>query len=393
VPVRVLLDVSAVPSEPRGAGRYILELARHLAVLDAPDLDLVLLSRRDDTDRWVMLEGRSGLGGRPATTTAVDGAVPGPRPVRLAWEQAVGPRTARRNATDVWHGPHYTVPLHMRTPRVVTVHDLTLLEHPEWHVSAKARFFGRMIPAAVARAEVCVCVSHHTARRLVAVVPVRAGDSPRDVVVIPHGVDHERFRPEPDSAADLEALAALGVQPPYVAFVGTIEPRKDVPSLVHAFARVASTLPDLRLVLAGGVGWDATPVHDAIVSSGVAHRIVRTGFIDDDLLPALMRRAAVFVYPSLEEGFGLPALEALACAAPVVTTSGSSIEEFVGDAAILVPPGDSEVLADALRRALDPMRGAEMARLGPAQAAPYTWEAVARAHLDVYRRVDAVRQR
>ncbi len=385
--VRVLLDVSAVPSEPRGAGRYILELARHLALLDVSDLDLVLLTRRDDSDRW------AGLGGGSSTTVAVDAAVPGPRPVRLAWEQTIGPRIARRDAADVWHGPHYTVPLHMGTPRVVTVHDLTLLEHPEWHVSAKARFFGHMIPAAVARAEVCVCVSHHTARRLEAVVPTRTGAASRDVVVIPHGVDHERFRPEADPAADLDALAALGIQPPYIAFVGTIEPRKDVPSLVHAFARVASGQPDLRLVLAGGVGWDATPVHDAIASSGVAHRIVRTGFVDDDVLPALMRRAAVFVYPSLEEGFGLPALEALACAAPVVTTSGSSIQEFVGDAAILVPPGDAAALADALHRALDAKQGEEMARRGPPQAAPYTWEAAAHAHLDVYRQVDAAGRR
>jgi glycosyltransferase involved in cell wall biosynthesis len=380
----VLLDVSAVPSEPRGAGRYISELARHLALLDAPDLDVVFLSRRDDADRWSTLASRSG------TRVVVEPMVPGARPLRLAWEQAVGPRVASRNAIDVWHGPHYTVPLHMRTPRVVTVHDLTLLEHPEWHVSAKARFFGHMIPAAVARAEVCVCVSHHTARRLEAVVPARGNGSPREVVVIPHGVDHERFRPESDATADLDALAALGVQPPYVAFVGTIEPRKDVPSLVRAFARVASSQPDLRLVLAGGVGWDATPVHDAIASSGVAHRIVRTGYVSDDVVPALMRRAAVVVYPSLEEGFGLPALEALACAAPLVTTAGSSIEEFVGDAALLVAPGDSEALADALHRALDPAQGAQLAHLGPAQAAPYTWETAARAHLDVYRRAAAV---
>lgn len=369
----MLLDVSAVPSEPRGAGRYIVELARHLAQLDASDLDLVLLTRRDDADRW-------------ADFARVRAAVPEARPVRLAWEQGRGAHVARAEAIDVWHGPHYTVPLHLRTPRVVTVHDLTLLEHPEWHVSAKARFFGHMIPAAVQRAAVSVCVSHHTARRLDAVVPVRGGDPPRDVVVIPHGVDHERFRPDPDPSTDLAALAALGVRPPFVAFVGTIEPRKDVPSLVQAFARVASAEPDLRLVLAGGVGWDAAPVHDAIATSGVAHRIVRTGYVDDDVVPALMRRAAAVVYPSLEEGFGLPALEALACAAPLVTTAGSSIEEFVGDAALLVPPGNPERLADALRRCLDPECAAELAERGPAQAAPYTWDAAARAHLDVYRR-------
>jgi glycosyltransferase involved in cell wall biosynthesis len=378
--VRVLLDVSAVPSEPRGAGRYIVELARRLLERDVSDFDVTVLSRRDDGARWRPLAVRG--------SDAVDPAVPGKRPARLAWEQAAGPRRAKRHAIDVWHGPHYTLPLRLPCPGVVTVHDLTLLEHPEWHERPKAQFFGRMIPAAVRRAAVCVCVSHHTARRLDAVVPVVAGAT-REVVVIPHGVDHDRFQPRADARDDLVALEALGIRPPYLAFVGTIEPRKDVPSLVQAFARLATSDPELRLVIAGGTGWDAGPVHDEIAASGVAHRIVRTGYVDDDVLPALMRRAACVVYPSLEEGFGLPALEALACGAPLVTTAGSSIEEFVGEAGVLVAPGDVDALAHALRTVLDPEVAASLARRGPAQAAPYTWDAVAAAHVDVYRRAEA----
>ncbi|MET0628003.1 MAG: glycosyltransferase family 1 protein [Acidimicrobiia bacterium] len=384
--MRVLLDVSAVPSDPRGAGRYVSELARHLVAGATPDVEIVLLTRRDDAPRWRALGADA-----PDVGASVHAAVPGPRPVRLAWEQVAGPRVARRLGIDVWHGPHYTVPLHCEVPRVVTVHDLTLLEHPEWHERPKAFYFGHMIPAAVARAAVSVCVSRHTAARLDAVVPITPGSPPREVVVIPHGVDHARFRPEPDSRADVAALERVGVCAPYVAFLGTIEPRKDVPSLVRAFASVAAEHPELRLVLAGGDGWHDGTVDAAIATSGAADRVVRTGYVSDDVVPALLRRAAAVVYPSLEEGFGLPALEALACGAPLVTTAGSSIQEFVGDAALLVPPGDTDALVVALRRVLDPREGAALAARGPAQAAPYTWRAAAERHVEAYRRAAALR--
>ena len=121
---------------------------------------------------------------------------------------------------------------------------------------------------------------------------------------------------------------------PYIAFAGTIEPRKNIPGLIGAFGRIAPEHAGLQLVIAGGGGWGGDAVTNAIAASGVENRIVRTGYLADELVPPLFRRAAVVAYPSFEEGFGLPALEALACGAPLVTTRGSSIEEFVGDAAV-----------------------------------------------------------
>ncbi len=152
----------------------------------------------------------------------------------------------------------------------------------------------------------------------------------------------------------------MGVSPPYVAFVGTLEPRKDVPTLVAAFARLAEGHPDLRLVLAGGRGWGATQVGRAIVDHRVATRVIVTGYVADACVAPLLRGAAVVAYPSLEEGFGLPALEALACGAPLVTTTGSALEEVTGDAALLVGPGDVEALAAALEAALEPETGGRL---------------------------------
>lgn len=367
--MRLLLDVSAVPPRPVGAGVYTVALARGLAA--RPDVELHLLARRDDADRWSSL----------APGGAVHADAPARRPARLAWEQARAPALGAGLGIDVWHGPHYTMPLRLDVPAVVTIHDLTFFDHPEWHERTKVLFFRRMIRAAAARARVLVAVSTHTAGRLRDVAPP-AGE----VRVVHHGVDHDRFRAGVDREGDLALLAPHGIAPPYVAFAGTLEPRKDVPTLVDAFARLARERPGLRLVLAGGDGWGVRALRDAIAASGAATRVLRPGYLANDAIPAFFRCAEAVAYPSLVEGFGLPALEALACGAPLVTTTGSAIEEVVGDAALLVAPGDASALAAHLARILDdPEEAARLRAAGPIQAEKFTWEASVDAHVDAYR--------
>jgi glycosyltransferase involved in cell wall biosynthesis len=336
------------------------------------ECELHLLARRGDSDRWQRL----------APGATVHAGVPAARPARLAWEQLRAPALATRLGIDVWHGPHYTVPLRLTVPAVTTIHDLTFFDHPEWHERAKVLFFRRMIPASAERAAAIVAVSGATAR---AVEEVLEPEAP--VLTIAHGVDHHRFRPAaPGDAADLAVLDPLGVRPPYIAFVGTIEPRKAVPTLVEAFARLAGGHPGLRLVLAGADGWGTEEAREAIAASGVATRIVRVRWAPEEALPALLRQAAAVAYSSYEEGFGLPALEALACGAPLVTSAESPMAEIAGPAALLVPPGNAGALAWALERVLtDPAVAARLRDEGPKSAAPYTWEASARLHLDAYR--------
>jgi glycosyltransferase involved in cell wall biosynthesis len=368
--VRLLLDVSAVPDRPVGAGVYTVQLARGLA--DREDLDLHLLARRDDARRWAELAPRA----------AVHAEVPDRRPARLVWEQMRAPALADRLGLDVWHGPHYTMPARLTVPAVVTVHDLTFFDHPEWHERSKVAFFTPMLRISAHRARALIAVSEHTAQRLRARLHPRA-----PIVVAPHGVDHERFHPaRRGEAADLKLLRNLGVRPPYLAFAGTIEPRKNLPALIAAFARLVSTRPDLRLVLAGRDGWGAVAVRDAAASSGVTTHILRPGWLPGPALAPFFRQSEAVVYPSLEEGFGLPALEALACGAALVTTTGSAMAEVVGDAAALVPPGDTDALAATLAHVLDDFTLATRLRAaGPTQAAPFTWEQSIDRHLHAYR--------
>ena len=220
--MRVLLDVSAVPARPVGAGVYTIAIARGISARD--DVDVHLLTRRDDTARWAEL----------APTAELHALAPKYRPVRLAWEQAAGPRVARRIRPDVWHGPHYTMPLRSTVPTVVAMHDLTFFDHPEWHERSKVIYFRRMIAAAARRADVILTGSNDAAEGLRARFRLQG-----EIVVVHHGVDNLRFSPTGDDAADGAALAKHGITSPYVAFASTIEPRKDVPTLVRAFARVS----------------------------------------------------------------------------------------------------------------------------------------------------------
>jgi glycosyltransferase involved in cell wall biosynthesis len=283
---------------------------------------------------------------------------------------------------DVVHGPHYTLPARSQTPAVVTVHDLTLWDRPEWHDRSKVIFFRRALRLAARRADVVIVPSNSSAdayrRHFGDAVPVH---------VIPHGVDHVRFSAdEPDAGFDQAVLTRLGINWPYVLSVATNEPRKNLPTLVAAFSKLAEQASELRLVLVGGSGWKNDQLDATIAASGVASRVLRTGYLDDDDIPALLRRAAAVAYPAFVEGFGLPALEALSCGAPLVTSENSAMSEVTGDAALLVAPSDVDGLADAIATLV--AGGLDVARhrrQGIERAASYTWELSAARHLEAYR--------
>jgi glycosyltransferase involved in cell wall biosynthesis len=295
------------------------------------------------------------------------------------------PSVLGRQPLDVHHGPHYTMPERTRLPVVVTVHDLTFFDHPQWHERAKVPFFRRAIRQAAARAKVVVCVSDATARRLDELLHPGAR-----VVVAHHGIDHDHFLPADHPSVSVEedraVLHGYGIRPPYVAFLGTLEPRKGIDLLASAFDRVAPAHPELQLVIAGGRGWSAGDTENALAAMRHSGRLVRTGYLSDDVVPVLLRRSACVVYPARAEGFGLPVIEALASGAPVITTAGSVMDELAAGTALTFPSEDVSALAEVLAAALDaPGHQESRRRAGLKVAARYTWAASAEEHVSAYR--------
>jgi glycosyltransferase involved in cell wall biosynthesis len=368
--LHVGLDVTAIPVQTAGAGYYVVQLVRALA--NRGDLSLGVVTRRDDAARWQ-------VGERTTTYPLSPVGLPG----RLVFgEVGLARALERRVHPDVLHGPHYSLPARSSIPAVVTVHDLTLWDRPEWHDRTKVLFFRRALRLAASRADVVIVPSTNTA----AAYRAHFGDAV-PIHVIPHGVDHVRFTAdEPQSGSDQAVLTRLGIDWPYVLSVATSEPRKNLPSLVGAFAKLATATPELRLVLAGGSGWKNDQLESAILQGGVASRVLRTGYLDDDDIPALLRRAAAVAYPAFVEGFGLPVLEALACGAPLVTSENSAMSEITGDAALLVSPNDVDGLADALSTLISGGKDvARRRRQGIERARGYTWELSGARHLEAYR--------
>jgi len=364
--VRVAVDATAVPAKLTGAGVYAARMLEALALRGEVDLEVFVAP------------GSAGSLAAPGLNLHPVRAAGLGRPARIAWTHLSAGRAARGAGADVLHGVHYELPRRARLPRVVTVHDLTLVTHPEWHEASKVRFFRWAMRRSVAAAERVLCVSATTARDLAE----HLGVDPDRVDVTPLGTD---LRP-----ASEQAVAALrrrlALDGPYVLGLGTLEPRKDVPTLIRAFARLAGELPH-QLVLAGLPGWGAGEVAAAVAASGVADRILLVGYVPEADKAALFTGADVFAYPSRYEGFGLPVLEAMACGTPVVTTTGGSLPEIAGDAALLIEPGDADTLAVSIGKlAGDAGERVALVQRGLVRAAGFTWNRCAALTAEAYRR-------
>ena len=366
--MKVALDVSSAPTQLAGAGRYIGEVARRLPTLE---IDTTLVCRRGDEHRWATISPRAALAP----------VVPNSRALRLAYEAWILGTSASARNVDLWHGPHYTMPRRRSTPTVVTIHDLTYFTNPQWHERSKVLFFRRAITYAAHHADVLISVSEFTARQLGELLPGH-----RPVVVAPLGVDLTRFTTESQDDASLFRSHHLAQDVPYIFFLGTIEPRKGLDTLLEAFEELAKSDTTTELWLAGQNGWGLAEFETQLARHPAAARIRRLGFVDDDVVPALLRQARVVAYPSRGEGFGLPVLEAMACGATVVTSLNTVMAETAGDVATLVEAGDASALAGALSQMLDLSPNDRVTRglKARARAEHFTWRTTMAEHVKAY---------
>jgi glycosyltransferase involved in cell wall biosynthesis len=366
----VAFDATPLLGEPTGVGTFCSGA-------------LSGLSRREDVSVSafaVSWRRRHGIKrALPAGVRAVERPLPA-RPVHVLWRHSgIPPIEWVSGPVGVVHGSNFIVPPARRAARIVTVHDLTTVRFPELCDGPTLRF-----PALVRRAVGEGAFVHTPSRFVASEVVEHFGAQPDRVVAVPHGVSFIGASPG--------AMPSSVPEGPYLLAIGTIEPRKDLPTLVRAFAALAAGFPELRLVVAGGRGWGSDAFDAAVAGSGVADRVLALGYVPAADCLALLGKAEVFCYPSIYEGFGLPPLDAMAAGVPVVSTTAGAIPEVAGSAAVLVPPRDDGALASAIETVLtDSALRARLVAAGGERAAAFTWEACAAGLVSLYQEAVAAR--
>jgi len=367
----VLIDATAVPADRGGVGRYIDGL---LTALCRTSADITVVCQRSDAERYGRLAPGIEVVAGPATIAH--------RPARLAWEQTGLPLLAQHVNADVIHSPHYSVPLRSGRPVVVTIHDASFFTEPDHYATAKGAFYRSAIRTSLRRAKRTVVPSKATRDELVRLLEA---DATR-IDVAYHGVDRDVFH-VPDGDEKLRVKARLGLPgTEYVAFLGALEPRKNVPNLIRGWILTVRDREDPpALVLAGGAGHDDEI--DAVAAEVPPNlRLLRPGYLRIRDLPGYLGGALLCAYPSHGEGFGLPVLEAMACGAPVLTTHRTSLPEVGGDAVAYTEP-EAASIKTSLRALIDD--GAQREALGTAgyaRSLEFTWAASAHAHMACYER-------
>jgi glycosyltransferase involved in cell wall biosynthesis len=371
----MLIGLDAIPlTEPRaGVGHYTFQLALALAAhAPSDEFELAYPSTFPSInfDEW------------PPELP------PNLKPARVRvgsfgrhWWSLGLPRYVRRRGIALFHGTNYDVPLWGGAARVLTIHDLSLLSHPETHERRRVARARRRLPM-MARAADAIITPTESVRREVC---ERLRVAPAKVFAVPEAA---RAHFSPMKFEETEGVRRrIGAGEDFLLAVGTIEPRKNLSTLVAAFEEIVRARPSrpLRLVIAGGRGWMSEPLFEAFEKSEARASLVLAGYLGDSDLRALYSSCRALVYPSVYEGFGLPPLEAMSCGAPVVAGRTPAVEEVTNGAARLVPPTDASGLARTLLELLDDENARrELAEAGRRRATEFSWERTARMTLEVY---------
>ncbi|MFQ5736861.1 MAG: glycosyltransferase family 4 protein [Thermodesulfobacteriota bacterium] len=385
--MKIAFDCSLVPGQRGGIGQYSYNLARALSRID----------RRNEYTLYILMTARRAKAAAGQETGLPDGGN-----FRVVWKTIPFPfqlfRYAKLPGTgfreymlgdldvDVVHSNTFCVPRFRDKKKkvVVTVYDASVATHPECHRRGNIAHCLGGIKDAVKYADAIIAISEHTKADL-----VRLFDAPPELITVTQLAAGSEYHPVRDAGLLKAARDKYDLPESYILFVGSLEPRKNVKTLLKAYAMMRKAFrEEFPLVIAGGKGWMNSEIPGMVEELGIEGSVTFAGYIDSADIAAVYSGASVFVYPSLYEGFGLPILEAMSCGTPVITSNVSSMPEVAGDAAELVTPTDAQGLASALEGMLgDPGRRAEMGRRGMERAAAFSWERCARETLEVYRKV------
>lgn len=352
-----------------GIGQYTLQLIQALSKIAQGDEFTVLQSYKDRAP----LVDHPNFHRRPLLT-----------PSHHRLEQLTLPLELAFVDQDLLHSPDFIPPFRCRCKSVITIHDLAFLLFPNLLTRESARYYGQ-IDLAVRRADHIIAVSESTKRDIVRLV----GAPERKLSVI-YEAANSIFRPLDETEAAAWVQERYSIPGDYVLFVSTIEPKKNLPTLLQAFRKLLDIYhPKVKLVVAGDRGWLFEEVFDAVGKLGLTNEVMFLGRVSSEELLHLYSAARVLVHPALYEGFGLTPLEAMACGTPVIVSNVSSLPEVVGDAGLLVEPKDVEGFAVAMWRVLDnPALRQELRAKGLQRAKNFSWEKTARETLALYHRLE-----
>ncbi|HOG47642.1 MAG TPA: glycosyltransferase family 1 protein [Anaerolineae bacterium] len=365
--MQVGIDARLAYYHQAGTARYCLQLLHALSRIDDEDQFVVFQSRRDQRE----LVTRPNFHIRHMWT-----------PSHHRLEQYLLSLELRFTPLDVLHSPDFIPPFRRHCRSIITIHDLAFLLYPQFLTKSSARYYGQ-IDQAVRRTDHIIAVSESTRRDIVRLLGV-----PEQMISVVYEAPRRHFQRLPEAPRP-QLQKRFGLERDYVLFVGTIEPRKNIPTLLSAFQQVLDHYhPEVDLVLAGAPGWLTDEVYGLVNRLGLTGRVHFLGRVSDDELIWLYNSAQVLVLPSFYEGFGLPPLEAMACGCPVIVSNVSSLPEVVGDAGLLVDPLDADELTVAIWRVLsDSTLRQELVAKGLKRVTCFSWQRAARETLELYRRV------
>jgi glycosyltransferase involved in cell wall biosynthesis len=367
--MRIGIDARLVYYSKAGIGQYIIHLTRGLAKIKTPQDQFILLQSRKDKAQII---NNSNFERKSLWT---------PSHHRLE-QLAIRFETAPLRL-DLLHSPDFIPPLNRRYKSVITVHDLAFLLYPQFMTKESARYYGQ-IDQAVRSTNHIIAVSQATKQDLINLLGV-----PKDKITVIYEGRNPIYEPINKAKAHAFVKAKFGLEPNFIFFVSTLEPRKNIPTLLEGYKwlKIHHKRPE-KLVLTGSKGWLIEEIEETIEKLGLKNDVLLTGRVNDSALHHLYNAASIFAYPSFYEGFGLPPLEAMNCGIPVIASKIKVMPEVVGDAALLVDPHDAEDLGIAMHRLLtDETLRTEMIAKGFKRAANFSWEQTARETLAVYHQV------